>query len=177
MRRKVVAFAAMVAALAVPGVADAATYRVAAGGGGCGGSDTTCGTIAAAAGAAGSGDAVDIAPGTYTENATFDVAVTVTGSSEGGGVIVNGTLTFSAGGSAPSVLQKLIVATPAGAGPAVVASGGAGTVIRDAVLLSADGPGMSITNGSLNKLTRSSVLVPARTPPPSRSPSAPRARR
>ena len=159
MRRKVVALATVVTALAVPGVAHAATYRVAAGGGGCGGSDTTCGTIAAAAGAAASGDAVDIAPGTYTENATFDVAVTVTGSSEGAGVIVNGTLTFSAGGSAPSVLQKLIVATPAGAGPAVVASGGAGTVVRDAVLLSADGPGMSITNGPLNKLTRSSVLV------------------
>ena len=159
MRRKVVAVAAMVTALAVPGAADAATYRVAAGGGGCGGSDTTCGTIAAAAGAAGSGDAVDIAPGTYTENATFDVAVTVTGSSEGAGVIVNGTLTFSAGGAAPSVLQKLIVASQAGGGPAVLASGGAGTVIRDAVLLSADGPGMSITNGSLNKLTRSSVLV------------------
>ena len=83
----------------------------------------------------------------------------MTGSSEGAGVIVNGTLTFSAGGAAPSVLQKLIVATPAGAGPAVVASGGAGTVVRDAVLLSADGPGMSITDGSLNKLTRSSVLV------------------
>ena len=97
-------------------MADAATYRVAAGGGGCGGGDTTCGTIAAAAGAAGSGDAVDIAPGTYTENATFDAGdVTVTGSSEGAGVIVNGTLTFSGGGSAPSVLQKLIVAAPAGA--------------------------------------------------------------
>jgi hypothetical protein len=32
-------------------------------------------------------------------------------------------------------------------------------VNRDAVLLSADGPGLSITNGTLNKLTRSSVLV------------------
>jgi hypothetical protein len=159
VRRKVVAFAALVTALAVPGVADAATYRVAAGGGGCGGSDTTCGTIAAAAGAAASGDAVDVAPGTYTESATFGAAVTVTGSSEGGGVIVNGTLTFSAGGAVPSVLQKLIVASQAGGGPAVVASGGAGTVVRDAVLLSADGPGLSITNGSLNKLTRSSVLV------------------
>jgi hypothetical protein len=149
----------MVAALAVPGVASAASYRVAAGGGACGGGDTTCGTIAAAAGAAGNGDDVDLEPGRYTENATFDVAVTVTGSSEGAGVIVNGTLTFSAGGSAPSVLQKLIVATQAGGGPAVVASGGAGTVVRDAVLLSADGPGMSISNGPLNKLTRSSVLV------------------
>lgn len=160
MRRKVVAVAILVAALAVPGVARAATYRVAADGGGCGGSDTTCGTIAAAAGAVGSGDAVTIEPGTYTENATFAAAgVTVTGSSEGGGVIVNGTLTFSGGGSAPSVLQKLIVAAQAGGGAAVVASGGAGTVVRDAVLLSADGPGLSITNGPLNKLTRSSVLV------------------
>ena len=160
MRRQVVAVAATVTALAVPGVADAATYRVAAGGGGCGGSDTTCGTIAAAAGAVAGGDAVNIAPGTYTENATFDCGgLTVTGSSEGGGVIVDGRLTFSAGGSAPSVLQKLIVAAQAGAGAAVVASGGAGTVVRDAVLLSADGPGMSITNGALNKLTRSSVLV------------------
>ena len=159
MRRKVVAVAATVTALAVPGVAHAATYRVAAGGGACGGGDMTCGTISAAAGAAGNGDAVDIAPGTYTENATFDVAVTVTGSSQGAGVIVNGTLTFSAGGAAPSVLQKLIVASQAGGGPAVVAGGGAGTVVRDAVLLSADGPGLSITNGALNKLTRSSVLV------------------
>ncbi len=159
MRGKLVAVAVAVVALAVPGVAAAATYRVAAGGGGCGGSDRTCGTITAAAGAAADGDAVDVAPGTYAENATFDAAVTVTGSGEGGGVIVDGTLTFSAGGSAPSVLQKLIVASQAGGGAAVVASGGAGTVIRDAVLLSADGPGMSITNGSLNKLVRSSVLV------------------
>ena len=160
MRRKVAAVAATVAALALPGVADAATYRVAAGGGGCGGGDLTCGTIAAAAGAVTGGDAVDVAPGTYTENATFEASgVTVTGSSQGGGVIVDGTLTFAGDGSAPSVLQKLIVASQAGGGPAVVASGGAGTVIRDAVLLSADGPGMSITNGSLNKLTRSSVLV------------------
>ena len=160
MRRTALAAAAVVTALVVPAAADAATYTVAVNGGGCGGSDRTCGTIAAAAAAAAAGDSVNIEPGTYTESATFAAGgVVVTGSSQGGGVIVSGRLTFSGDGSAASVLQRLIVASQAGGGPAVVASGGAGTVVRDAVLLSADGPGMSITNGSLNKLTRSSVLV------------------
>ncbi len=160
--RTAVAVAAAVVALAAPAAAGAATYTVAADGGACGGSDRTCGTIAAAAGAVGNGDAVKISPGSYTENASFKAAgVTVTGSSEGGGVIVNGTLSFSGGGGAPSVLQRLIVAAQAGTGAAVVASGTAGTAIRDAVLLSADGPGLAISGGAGNQLTRSAVLVAA----------------
>jgi hypothetical protein len=151
----------VVAALAVPAAAGAATYTVAAGGGACGGGDNACGTIAAAAGAAGAGDAVQIAPGTYTESATFAAGgVTVVGSTDAPGVVVGGTLTFS-GGGAPSVLQKLIVATPAGGGPAVASTGAAGVAVRDAVLISADGPGMSITGGAGNELTRSSALAAA----------------
>ena len=149
----------MVAVLATPAAAGAATFTVAAGGGACGGADTDCGTIAAAAGAAGAGDTVQIAPGAYTESADFAAGnLTVTGSTEAPGVVVTGTLTFS--GGARSVLQKLIVAAPAGGGPAVVA-GGAGAAVRDAVLLSADGPGMSIAGGSTNELIRSSVLSAA----------------
>ena len=152
---------AVVAALMAPAAASAATYTVAAGAGPCGGADSGCGTIAAAAGAAGAGDAVQIAPGTYTENATFGAGgVTVTGSTDAPGVVVGGTLTFSGGGG-PSVLQKLIVATGAGGGPAVAATGAAGVAVRDAVLISADGPGMSITGGAGNALTRSSVLAAA----------------
>ncbi len=150
----------MVAALAAPAAARAATFTVATGAGACGGADTACGTIAAAAGAAGAGDAVQIAPGAYTESAAFAAGnVTVTGSTESPGVVVNGTLTFS-GGGAPSVLQKLIVAAPAGGGPAVAASG-AGVAVRDAVLLSTDGPGLSIAGGGGNELIRSSVLAAA----------------
>ena len=59
------------------------------------------------------------------------------------------------------MLQKLIVAAPAGSGPAVAATGGAAVAVRDAALLSADGPGMLITGGSANELTRSSVLAAA----------------
>ena len=148
----------MVAALAAPAAASAATFDVAAGGGGCGGADTDCGTIAAAANAAAAGDTVQIAPGAYTESASFDAGnVTVTGATEAPGVVVNGTLTFSGGGT-PSVLQKLLVAAPAGA---AVAASGAGVAVRDAVLLSAAGPGMSITGGTANALTRSSVLAAA----------------
>jgi len=131
------------------------------GAGGCGGGDTACGTIGAAAGAAAAGDAVQIAPGTYTESATFAAGnVTVTGSTEAPGVVVSGALTFG-GTGARSVLQKLIVAAPAGSGPAVAAGGSAGVAVRDAVLLSADGPGLSITGGTANELTRSSVLAAA----------------
>lgn len=151
----------MVAALAAPAAAGAATFTVAEGGGACGGADTACGTIAAAAGAAGAGDAVEIAPGSYAESATFATGdVTVTGSTEAPGVVISGTLTFS-GAGAPAVLQKLIVAAPAGSGAAVAATGGGGVAVRDAVLLSADGPAMSITGGAANELTRSSVLAAA----------------
>ncbi len=150
----------MVAALAAPAAAGAATYTVTAGGGGCGGGDTACGTIGAAAGAAGAGDEVQIAPGTYTENMIFGAGgVTVTGATEPPGVVVSGSLSFSGAGT-PSVLQKLIVASPAGGGPAVGASG-AGVAVRDAVLISADGPGLAIVGGAGNELTRSSALAAA----------------
>jgi hypothetical protein len=160
--RRLAVVTAVVAALVAPAAAHAATYGVAAGGGGCGGADTACGTIAAAAGAARAGDGVTIAPGAYTENAAFAAGnVTITGSTDAPGVVVTGTLTFSGSGTGPSVLQKLIVAAPAGSGPAVAATGGAGVAVRDAVLLSADGPGLSITAGAANELTRSSVLAAA----------------
>jgi hypothetical protein len=161
VRRTAVVVATVVAALAAPAAARATTYDVAVEGGACGGSDHTCGTVAAAAGAVGNGDVVNIAPGTYNGDATFTAAgVIVTGSSEGGGVIVNGTLTFNGGGASPSILRRLIVAQ-AGSGAAVVAGGAAGVSIRDAVLLSAAGPGLAISAGASNALVRSSVLVAA----------------
>ncbi|MEA2194157.1 MAG: serine protease [Solirubrobacteraceae bacterium] len=162
MRGRLALVTAVVAAFAAPAAAHAATYSVAAGGGGCGGADTACGTIAAAAGAAGPGDAVQISPGAYTESAEFAGGnITVTGSTDAPGVVVTGTLAFSGGATTPSVLQKLIVAAPTGAGPAVAQTGGAGVAVRDAVLLSADGPAMSITGGAANELTRSSALAAA----------------
>jgi PKD repeat protein len=43
----------------------------------------------------------------------------------------------------------------------VAASGAAGVAVRDAVLISADGPAMAITGGAGNELTRSSALTAA----------------
>jgi len=101
-----------------PAAASAATYTVAAGAGPCGGADSGCATIAAAAGAAGAGDAVQIAPGTYTENATFGAGgVTVTGSTDAPGVVVGGTLTFSGGGGRASCRSSSSRLEPGAAPP------------------------------------------------------------
>jgi hypothetical protein len=152
---------AVAVALAAPASAGAATYTVTGGDGGCGGADLACGTIAAAAAVAGNGDTVLIKPGTYSESATFGgTGVTVRGSTQAPGVVVTGTLTFSGDGGASNVLEQLILAAPSGGAPAVDLTGSAGTQIRDAAIVGADGSGISISAGA-NALTRATVLTAA----------------
>lgn len=162
MRVRVALIAAVVAAFAAPASAGAATYKVSGGDGGCGGGDLACGTIGAAAAAAGNGDTVLLTAGTYSESATFGGAgVIVRGSTAAPGVIVSGTLTFSGDGGLPNVLEKLILAAPSGGAPAVNLTGSAGTQIRDAAVIGADGSGISISAGGANALTRTTVLTAA----------------
>ena len=157
MRLSKIAAAVAVAALAAPAAARAATFTVTAGEGACGGADTACGSVANAAGAAVAGDTIAISPGTYNESATFpNPNVTITGSTTAPGVLVTGSLTFSANGATPSVLEKLVVA-PA-TGTAVGVTGTAGVAVRDALLIGTADHGMTIANGAANSITRSTVV-------------------
>ncbi|MEA2181137.1 MAG: hypothetical protein QOF69_322 [Solirubrobacteraceae bacterium] len=155
-----IAAAATIAALAAPGAAQAATtYTVAAGNGTCGGTDHTCESLSAAAGVVAAGDTVTVSPGTYAESATFAVpSVTITGSTAGTGVLVTGSITFSGNGADPSVLEKVVVAPSTEGSPAVGVTGTAGVAVRDALLVSTGGTGMTIGNGDKNSLTRSTVV-------------------
>ncbi|HUR83747.1 MAG TPA: PKD domain-containing protein [Solirubrobacteraceae bacterium] len=160
--RLALAAAIAVAALAVPTAAQAATYTVAKGGGSCGGTDRACESLNAAAGAVAAGDAVQVEPGVYDEAPTFTVpGVTITGSTTAPGVVVTGTMSFTGSGSAPSVLERLIVAPSSTTSPAVGVSGSAGVAVRDAFLLSAAGSVMTIAGGAGNELTRSTVVTGA----------------
>ncbi len=160
--RVALAAALAVTALAVPAAAQAATYTVAKGGGACGGSDRACESLNAASGAVASGDTVQVEPGVYDEAPTFTVpGVTITGSTTAPGVVVTGTISFTGNGSAPSVLERLIVAPSATTSPAVGVSGSAGVAVRDAFLLSAAGSVMTIAGGAGNELTRSTVVTGA----------------
>jgi hypothetical protein len=153
-----IAAAATIAALAAPAGAQAATYTVAAGGGNCGGTDTACESLPAAAGAVAAGDTVAISPGTYAESATFAVPkVTITGSTAGTGVLITGSITFSADGADPSVLEKVVVAPSTAASPAVGVTGTGGVAVRDSLLVSTGATGVTIANGA-NSLTRSTVV-------------------
>lgn len=155
--------AAAIAALAAPAAAQAATtYSVAAGNGTCGGADRTCESLVAAAGAVSAGDTVTVAPGTYAESPVFAVAnVTITGSTTAPGVLVTGSMTFSGDGGTPSVLEKVVVAPSTAASPAVGVNGSAGVAVRDSLLVSTGGTGMTISNGAGNALTRSTVVAGA----------------
>lgn len=153
------AAAAVVAVLAAPTVAQAATYTVAAGGGNCGGGDTTCETLAGAAAAVSSGDDVNVAPGQYT-SATFDKGgITISGSTTAPGTIVNGVLTFTGSSGGPAILRQIVVGQPSGSGPAIDVTGSAGLNLRDALVASTNGHGVTISNGTANKIERSTVLT------------------
>ena len=161
-RRSSILVATTLAVLAVPAVAQAATYTVAAGEATCGGADLTCESLTAAAAAvnAGSGgDTINIGPGTYTESPTFSVAgLTITGSTAGP-VVVAGTINFT-GGGAPNVLEKVAILISEGTGPGVsVGSASGGVALRDAVVFSAGGAGMAIAGGAGNAITRSTVIT------------------
>ncbi len=157
------AVCAALVALALPGAAHAARFTVKPGGGACGATDTTCGSVRAAAGAMRAGDAVTIAPGRYEESPRFEAAgVVVRGSRAAPGVVIEGTVTFAAAGGSASVLERLAVrAAGAGAGEAVVVSGTAGVKLRDASLFSAAGTTLTIAGATSSTVTRSRLLAGA----------------
>jgi hypothetical protein len=158
MRAPGIAAAAAIALLAAPAAAQAATYTVAAGNGGCGGADTTCESLVAAAGAVAAGDTVTVSPGTYAESPTFAVSnVTITGSVDPP-ALVTGSITFSGNGANPSVLEKVVVSPSEAASTAVGVTGSAGVAVRDSLLVSSGGIGMTIANGAGNSITRSSIV-------------------
>ncbi len=159
-RRALLAAGATIAALAAPAAAaQAATFAVAKGGGTCGGSDTSCESLVAAAGAVNPGDTVNVAPGQYDEAPTFtDGNVTINGSTDAPGVIVTGTISFTGGGSSPSILGHVIVAPSSLTSPAVGVSGSAGVAVRDSFLISGGGSGMAISSGAGNEVTRSTIV-------------------
>jgi hypothetical protein len=146
--------------LVAPAAAQAATtYTVAAGNGPCGEADTACESLVLAAARAAAGDTIEVAPGTYAESPTFpNPNVTITGSTAGSGVLVAGSITFSANGASPSVLQKVVVAPSTAESPAVGVTGSAGVAVRDSLLVSTGGTGMTIANGAGNAITRSTIV-------------------
>lgn len=151
---------AVLAALAVAGDAQAASYTVKARGGACGGSDTTCGSLAAAAAALRGGDALTISPGRYEESPRFEAAgIRIRGSSRAPGVVIDGTVTFAGAGGRASVLQRLAVTASARGGAAVMVSGTSGVSLRDVSLFSAGGAALTISGSGGSAVTRSRLLA------------------
>jgi hypothetical protein len=155
-RRSLSIAAAVIAVLAGPAAAQAATYTVKAGDGPCGGADTACGGLDDAATAAASGDVVDVSPGTYG-SATFTAGgVTIAGTPS---FAVDGTLTFSGASGGVSKLQKAAITQNTGPNPAVVVNGAAGLEISDTVVLSANGDGVTFAESAANKIERSVIAT------------------
>ena len=157
-RRSLSIAAALIATLAAPAAAQAATYTVKAGDGPCGGADLACGGLAEAADAAAVGDVFNVAPGNAPYgSATFDVGgITIVGNPV---FVVNGTLTFTGASGAPAKLQKVGLSQPNGAAPGVVSSGAAGLEISDAFISSSADDGVRFSESAANKIVRSTVVT------------------
>ncbi|MDX6676578.1 MAG: hypothetical protein QOE31_630 [Solirubrobacteraceae bacterium] len=159
-RRSLTIAAAVLATLAAPAAAQAATYTVKTGDGPCGApSDLACGDLAQAAAAASPNDVFNVSPGTTPYgSATFTVGgVTLVGTPS---FAVSGTLTFSSNSGTASKLQKAAVAQP-GAAAAVVVSGSSGLEISDSLVASTAGDGVTFAEGTANKIVRSVVITAA----------------
>jgi hypothetical protein len=153
------AAAGAVAGLAMPAGAGAARYSVKSGGGTCGASDTTCGSLATAASAMRTGDTLTIAPGRYDESPRFEApGLRVRGSKVAPGVVINGTVTFAGSGERPSVLEKLAVSTSIPGAQALLVAGSSGVAVRDAALYATDGNALTIAGSTGNAVTRSRLL-------------------
>jgi hypothetical protein len=155
-RRSLTIAAVVLAALAAPAAAQAATYTVNAGDGPCDApADLACGSLADAATAAASNDVFNVSPGNAPYgSAEFTVGgVTIAGNPS---FVVNGTLTFS-GSGAVSKLQKAIVGQPNGSAAAVVVNGTAGLQISDSGIASTNGDGVRFSEGNANRIVRTVV--------------------
>lgn len=148
--------AAVIAMLAAPAAAQAATYTVKAGDGPCGGTDTACGGLDDAAGAAASGDVFNVTPGTYGSATFVTGGVTLAGAPS---FAVDGTLTFSGVSGGVSKLQKAAISQNTGANPGVVVTGGSGLEISDTAVLSANGDGVTFTASAANEIERSIIAT------------------
>lgn len=154
-RRRVLSIAAAVAAVLVaPAAANAASYTIKSGDGGCGPGDSACGGFAEAAAIAAPGDVFTASPGIYP-GATFSVPnVTINGET---GVLVNSTLTFSGGAGAPSSVSRVAVVTTAG--PGIVVTGASGLQLADAVAVSQHDHAILISAGTQNKIVRTNAAT------------------
>ena len=156
-RRSLTTAAALLAMLAAPAAAQAATYTVKAGDGPCGAADLACGSLADAAAAAATGDVFNVAAGTYG-SATFAAGgITITGT--GPNAAVDGALVFSAASGGVSKLQKMSITLPTGSGPAVSVTGAAGLEVSDAFIFGTAGDGIQFHEGTANKVVRSIILT------------------
>src|SRR5215207_7916590 len=157
-RRSLSFAAALIAMLAAPAAAQAATYTVKVGDGACGGADLACGGLAEAADAAAVGDIFKVAQGTAPYgSATFDVGgITIVGDPV---FVVNGTLTFTGNSGATAKLQKVGLSQPNGAAPGVVSSGAAGLEISDAFVSSSAEDGVRFSASTANKIVRSTIVT------------------
>jgi len=154
-RRSLNIAVAIVASLAAPAAAQAATYTVNPGDEACGApADLVCGGLAQAAAAAVPGDVFNVANGTYASATFSDANVTIVGAPT---FTVNGTLTFSAASGTSSKLQKATI-NQSSAAAAVEVTGAAGLQISDSVVLSA-GDGATFAEGTTNKIERSVVAT------------------
>lgn len=157
-RRSLSIAAALIAMLAAPAAADAATYTVKVGDGACGGADLACGGLAEAAAAAAAGDIFNVAPGNAPYgSATFAVGgVTIVGDPV---FVVNGTLTFTGASGGPAKLQKVGLSQGNGTAPGVVSSGAAGLEISDAFISSTNDDAVRVSESAANKIVRSTVVT------------------
>lgn len=154
-RRRLMTIAATTAAvLAVPAAANAATYAVSPGAGGCGAGDLDCGGLVEAAAAVNpgaGGDTINVAAGAYP-GATFNVGgLTINGTP---GVLVTSTVEFTAG-AITKVSKIAIVQT--GTADALRVTGGSGLELSDAIVVSQGGNGVLFAGGAANKVLRSQV--------------------
>src|ERR671916_1010812 len=116
-RRSLTVATAVVAVLVTPAAASAASYTIKPGDGACGGGDLACGGFVEAAAAAASGDVFEVRPAVYP-GANFDAAnITINGAP---GVLVDGTLQFSAASGGVSKISGVSVVQTAATGPAVL---------------------------------------------------------
>jgi hypothetical protein len=149
--------AAVIAMLAGPAAAQAATYTVKAGDGPCGGADSACGGLDEAAAAAQPGDVFNVASGAPYGSATFTTGgVTIAGAPN---FAVDGTLTFSGASGGVSKLQKAAISQNTGPNPAVVVTGASGLQISDTAVLSANGDGVTFAAGDANRIERSIIAT------------------
>jgi hypothetical protein len=159
-RRSLTLAAAVIAVLAAPAAAQAATYTVAPGGGPCGAPDLACGSLTDAASAAAPGDVFNVTPMT-TPGATYGSAhftvggLTITGSPTP--FAVDGTLTFSGASGGVSKLQKVGISENNGAGPGIIVDGASGLELSDAAVLSVAGDAIQFHAGTANKIVRSTI--------------------